>query len=339
MRGFPLASPWRLAALLFLLLAIRLPGARAESGPTLEASREPQQNITVGDPIRLTLQADLPEGWQVRFPTPGGTLGDFTVLGAQSPPPSEMPDKRSRHSWVLQVAAYRPGRFEIPSLSVSFTDPSGKKQERSTTPMPVEVISVLQEKSPELRDLKGQEVLYESYLWLWLGLAGALLAAAAAWWIRRRWQKRQTPSAASFAAPLLPPHEEARGALDRLLAGPLTPRDPLFYLHLSEIIRRMIGRQFEVAALEYTTAELMAALAALPGMPLPAGRLEPFLGQCDLIKFAQYLPAAEEQTHLVSEARAFILCCRQAWEKRRAEAEAEARAGLPAQKPNRTGPV
>ena len=288
--------------------------------PPLEVLIAPRQGITVGDIIQVTVRTVVPKDWQVQFPSLTGILGDFTILESKSLPAVDQTDGKVQHAWQLQIACYRPGQFEIPAFKAAVADPSGHSTEITSPAVPLEIVKVVKENSPELRDLKGQEALTENYLWLWLGLAGAVVAAFLAWWLGRGWRRRQQPKAGSLAVPLLPPHLEAGQALQVLLAGPLTPRDHLFYFHLSEIIRRMIGRQFNVPTLEHTTSEILETLAQTTHPPLSSSKLEAFLSWCDLIKFACHQPAAEEQDHLLSASRECIDACRQAWEAaRRAE--------------------
>lgn len=313
-----------LFAAVFLLITSAPMGAQDKDGLQIESKMEPQQGITVGDPLLWTLQVTTPKGRQVQFPALGSEQGDFQILEQRTIPEAEAAGGRMRHTLFARVTLFRTGKFEWPAQKVTIIDPSGKSVELATPVEPVEVRSVLpkEEKAPELKDLKGQAVLEESYLWLWLTLLGTALLALLLWWLMRRWKNKKSVTAEK-TIPLLPPWEEAREALEALLTGSLTQRDRLFYFRLSEIVRRMIGRQYRISTLERTTRELIDDLGRVPHEPVSVEELDAFLSWCDLIKFARHEPPAEEQGQLLSATRRFIEDARRAWELERRTQQAE----------------
>jgi hypothetical protein len=214
-----------------------------------------------------------------------------------------------RQEWILTLVSFRTGRFEIPAIRATFIDPQGKATEKASVPIPLEIVSVIKDKTPELRDLKPQLELPEDYTWVWVGLLCVLVAAAAAMFLRRYPNKRKNPESPDRPrAPLIPPHEEARRALDALLAKNLPASGMLreFYFELSEIIRRMVGRQYNIVTLERTTVEILEELHPVPHEPLSLKNLENMLERCDLIKFAKHEPMPAEQTGLLQGTCALI---------------------------------
>jgi len=314
------------AAALLLITSAPM-GAQDKEGLQLESKMEPRQGITVGDPLLWTLQVTTPKGRRVQFPALGSEQGDFQILEQRTMPEEEAAGGRTHHTLSARVTLFRTGKFEWPAQKVTVIDPSGKSVELTTPVEQVEVRSVLpkEEKAPELKDLKGQAVLEESYLWLWLTLLGTALLALLLWWLMRRWKSKKTITAKK-TIPLLPPWEEAREALEALLTGSLTQRDRLFYFRLSDIVRRMIGRQYHILTLERTTRELIDDLDRVPHEPVSVEKLDAFLSWCDLIKFARHEPPAEEQGQLLSATRGFIEDTRRAWERER-QAQAAEEAG------------
>lgn len=316
-----------LFAAALLLIVPTTAGAQDKDGLQLESKMEPRRGITVGDPLLWTLQVTTPKGRRVQFPALGSEQGDFQILEQRSMPEAEAAGGRTCHTLSARVTLFRTGKFEWPAQKVTVIDPSGKSVELTTPVEQVEVQSVLpkEEKAPELKDLKGQAVLEESYLWLWLTLLGTALMALLLWWLMRRWKSKKSVAMEKTVL-LLPPWEEAREALEALLSGSLTQRDRLFYFRLSEIVRRMIGRQYQLLTLERTTRELIDDLGRVPHEPVSVEELDAFLSWCDLIKFARHEPPAEEQGRLLAATRGFIEDAHRAWERER-QAQAAEEAG------------
>ena len=292
---------------------------------TLTAKIAPDGPLTIGDRIELKITAQFPAGWRVRFPAPGEKLGEFQV-GEHKLLPAAGEGVAQRQEWIVSLVCFRTGRFEVPEIRTTFTDPQGQETEKSTPPIPVEIVSVIKDQKPELRDLKPQVELPEDYTWVWIGLLCVLIGAAAAMFLRRFLKNRKRPKSLDILRiPLIPPHEEARRALDALLAKNLPVRGLLreFYFELSEIIRRMVGRQYNVIALERTTVEILEELHPVPHEPLSLKNLEDVLERCDLIKFAKHEPLPEEQAGLLEGTRGLIDSVRLSF-------EAAARAALAA---------
>jgi len=283
-------------------------GATPAAETALTARITPDGPRTIGDRIELKLTATFSAGWQVRFPTIGEKLGEFQVRERKLAPASREGDTQHQE-WILSLVSFRTGRFEIPEIRASFIDSQGKATEKATAPIPIEIVSVIQDKTPELRDLKPQLELPEDYTWIWVGLLCVLVAAAAAMLLRRYLKKRQGPEKAALpAVPAIPPHEEARRALELLLAKNLPAKGLLreFYFELSEIIRRMIGRQYHIVTLERTTCEILVELRPVHHEPLSLENLESTLERCDLIKFAKHEPLPDEQSDLLQRTRGLI---------------------------------
>jgi hypothetical protein len=104
--------------------------------------------------------------------------------------------------------------------------------------------------------------------------------------------------------PLKPPHEIALEALDRLKASDLLEKGEIkvFYIELSEIIRRYIGGRYFVVAMEMTTTEVLDGLSAANLRGGDFELFETFFHRCDWVKFAKYIPKTEETSETVQSA-------------------------------------
>jgi len=78
------------------------------------------------------------------------------------------------------------------------------------------------------------------------------------------------------------------------------------YLLLSEIMRQYVGGRWGFDALEMTTTEINAALERVSVAGEVRQRLEVYLSESDLVKFAKYKPAAETAGEALAEAEALV---------------------------------
>src|SRR5262249_29466917 len=72
-----------------------------------------------------------------------------------------------------------------------------------------------------------------------------------------------------------------------------------FYLELSEILKRYLGCRFGVISLERTTEEFMHDLKQTAISWEDSQRIKTFLMDCDLVKFANYRPPADETRQII----------------------------------------
>jgi hypothetical protein len=135
---------------------------------------------------------------------------------------------------------------------------------------------------------------------------GALLVAAVAGGIVL-WRRRRGPSVPGVR---VPPHEIAFDALRKLVAEDLTGKGQikLFYQRLSEILRRYIEGRFGLHAPEQTTEEFLEGLRGNERLNREyRSLLEGFLRHCDLVKFAEHRPEAEDIQNTFDSCKTFIM--------------------------------
>lgn len=101
--------------------------------------------------------------------------------------------------------------------------------------------------------------------------------------------------------PPRPPHEIALEALDKLGTSDLLEKGEikLFFIELSEIIRRYIGGRYFVVAMEMTTTEVLEGLSNVGLNDEDFSLFEMFFRRCDLVKFAKHKPSPQETEETV----------------------------------------
>jgi hypothetical protein len=245
-----------------------------------------------GSELTWTVELDWAPGVSPVIPEFGRELEGLRIVEETLEGPDEI-DGRSTQIFHYQLAADRPGSYEIPGVEVAYNDAAGERGSAITESIWVEVTAPLPEGTDappveldeQLRDIVGPQRISDPNVALWLIIAGALLLLTAivwAWVSRRRW-----------AAPPPPPlplsaHVVALRDLERLRSAGLLQegRTQRYAYELSGIFRQYLERRFGFPAVEWTTTEI------LQGMPEPLravrreGDIRQVLDATDLVKYA-----------------------------------------------------
>ncbi|MEZ4408127.1 MAG: hypothetical protein R3A52_16870 [Polyangiales bacterium] len=72
------------------------------------------------------------------------------------------------------------------------------------------------------------------------------------------------------------------------------------------MIRRYLGGMRDSDAIEMTTDELLDALRRHPLPGVTMAEVEQLLGECDLVKFARYVPSHEEAERVLAMAESIV---------------------------------
>lgn len=287
--------------LIALLLLAVAPAAAQGDGSVTATLSAPDGQLTVGDPVRLTLAVTHPAGYQVILPALPESWGDFTVVSLSPASTTTNADGTETTTAAIDARLFQTGAFNTPALEVSVTDGQGGLQKVMAAPAAVAIATVLAEGDAELRDIKPQAALPlpATGPWIAAGLAAAAVVAAVVWRARRR------PQA---AVDNRLPHEIALDGL-RIVEGLHMPEQGRFKEHytlVSDIVRVYVERRFGVPALERTTAEIRPDLARCAMSPEVTALLIAFLQESDLVKFSEWTPDVTSAQQLLTHGRRII---------------------------------
>jgi hypothetical protein len=287
--------------LIALLLLAVAPAAAQGDGPVTATLSAPDSQLTVGDPIQLTLTLTHPAGYQVILPTLPDAWGDFAIVSQSPATVVDNADGTATTAIRIDARLFQPGAFTTPALEVSVTDGQGGLQTVMAAPAAVSVTSVLTEGDTELRDIKPQAILPMPAAWPWIaaGLAVVALVAAVVWRSRRR---------GKIALDNRQAHEVALDGLT-IIEGRRLPEQGRFKEHytlVSDIVRVYVERRFAVPALERTTGEIRPDLARVDIAPEVSALLIAFLQESDLVKFSKWTPDVESAQQLLAHGRMIV---------------------------------
>ncbi|MBV8200188.1 MAG: hypothetical protein JOZ15_06155 [Acidobacteria bacterium] len=295
----------------FMLLAAALGLAPA---PRLAVTVAlPAKALTVGDRAEAVITLRVPPAVRLagdpRFPVWRGAWGEAEVRREDEPRRATGPDGAAVYTQRLVLAAFHPGKIELPPAPIAVPLGAGTVQAWTPAGLALGVRSVLPAGAAAAKDLRPrppaplrQLPLGAPFFWSLAILAG--LAASGIWALWRRARRLRLQAAAAGRAPappLLEPLPELLAALDRLA---VEPSPVVVHTGISQALRRYLGRTVGFPAPESTTTEIQRRLLARGWASAHVRPAVELLRACDLVKFArQHAPAESARQRLAAARR------------------------------------
>lgn len=267
-----------------------------------------RNKLTLGDVFNYSITIRHGSDITVNMPGWGANVGQFEIRDYKV---SEHVDEEgltvSKSEYFLAI--YDTGTFTIPGIAISYKIMGDEESKQLVSDsVDIEVESVAPSEADDIKDLKMQAAVPPDYRLLYLiGSVSLLLVLIIGFLIYyfKHLRKKKEPEKEVYIGP---PHEIAFKELEELLARGLVKQGQikLFYFELSEIIRRYLGRRFQIYTLERTTDEIQQQLEQLYLDRDVYSRIIDFLENTDLVKFAKYIPGNNEIEGDVDQARTII---------------------------------
>jgi len=307
-RAVPPRWRYAVAAVVFLCATSAFaddPVPTAAAPVSIRAWVEPKE-VTIGDPIRYTVEVSAAADTEVLVPVLSGTLGAFTITDFGDQPTRKDNGRVFVTRWYT-LTIFETGDHLVPAPKVQYRIPGEDLHEAEGEEVLVGVTSLLaQDKNPaDIRDIKPPEEV--PFDWRPYGIVAGAVAAvgllgAGFFYLLNRPRRK-------YIVPPRPAHETALAALNRLRTQRLIEagRFEAYYVELSSIVRRYLEDGFHLRAPEMTTEEFLTTVAS-DGRLVAAHRrlLGEFLSQADLVKFARLLPTLNDTEAAYDAARRFV---------------------------------
>ena len=296
--------------LLFLVSVSALNFSHAQQ-MKVSASLE-KDSIWLGDQIKMILVAEYPSGTNLTFPALKDSLGNgVEVLSRSARDSSKMGDGLLQMRQSFLITAFDSGPHPIAPFLFAMHSPMRTDTLRSNSlRLFVKVPNVdLKKGFADIKKPYGAPVTFKEIApWIMGIILLACIIFLILYAINRR--RKNIPLFTLPAKPKLPPHVIALSELDKLKEEQLWQHDKVkdYYTRLTDIIRVYLEERYEVPAMEQTTHEILSQFkgehSQIKGK-LFSG-LQKTLDTSDLVKFAKYMPLADENHFVLVNAYTLV---------------------------------
>ena len=321
-RGLRGTDSWRWSSLLVaaVLSIMAVAAAPAQTGPPpgvrVSLVADPAE-LTVGYLVTISLIVSHPEDFTVVIPKLEREWGSFEIQAQTSVQTVSLTDGVRTVAKQFRVTLFAPGTYETPEIHISVRGPDGTVAQVSPVPIRLTVNSVLASQDEELKDLRPPANLstpfWERPLVVLVLVAVAVFAIAggtAFFFIRR---SRRVARPIGSLPDLRTPWEVATQELDRIARLDLLGRGDMkgHYTLVSAALRDYLGATYlrdagGRNADEMSTEEISASIGQSALDHGKARLVVELLREADLVKFANYEPAADRAMEALSQARNFV---------------------------------
>lgn len=293
-------------------LAVLLAVAGQNPALVVDAKIDPRadggQTVAVGAPFSLIIEAEHTPGTIALLPADLGLPEALAERRSARAHERTTGEAKDRDVYVLELLAFEAGEHQIPPIPLAMGSTTAK-----TPALTVRVASTLSEDEQlvasstrpeaiaELERMAAagpppERVMVPDYTLFWVIGISALLIAGTILLLRLAGKRKPARHLGPPPPPPRPAHEVAEEALAKLRA-----EDPLgkgafkaHYTELSTILRRYVGERYGFESLELTHDELISALEDRRPAGLDVAALDGVLFAADQVKFAKFVPLAED---------------------------------------------
>ncbi len=159
----------------------------------------------------------------------------------------------------------------------------------------------------DIRDIKVTVNIKHSWLFyfLWIGIPILILIGFSVYYFTRK-----AKESGFFAGkePKKPADELAYERLEKLKGMGLIEKGDVkqHYIILSEIIRKYMESRYGIMVLDMTTYELYQQLRMIGADKKHTGVIKDFLDECDMVKFAKYIPGEKTINENFEQAKTIV---------------------------------
>lgn len=298
----------KIALIIIFLCSLHLALAGGTEKPNLPITIKVEVDkhyVSIGEKIRYSIIAAIGKDFEIEFPDFTKGIGNFNVRdsGARK---SEFFGNRKITQWYI-LDTYVTGKSVIPKAKIKYKSKQEKDwSETETSEAVIEIKSLLEKagSGARLRDIKGPIGLRSgiNFFLVLIALSVILILGLIIVFLRKN-KKREK------VLRLRPAHEIAYEQLNELKKKNFLKKGMIkeYYAEISAIIRHYLENRFNLKAPEMTTEEFLAHVRDYSQLAaIHKALLKEFLLNCDLVKFAKYIPPEWEFELVFDSAKNFV---------------------------------
>lgn len=242
-----------------------------------------KSNILIGEPIRLTLEADIPESQPIRF-FQVDTIPHFEFLNKEQIDTSNT-SSGTVLTQIIHITSWDSGHWVIPSFTL--------QEDIVTDTLPIDVgFTPFNPEQPyhdikDIIEIAPKEEKKEEQWW-WYAIGGAILLIII---LLLLFRKKKKPVVQPIQPPA-DPYKTALEQLEKLRQGKYEPKQ--YYSVLTDIFRQYVLDRKGIHSLQQTTGDLVVQLRDLNMPKQQFEKLSQALRLSDFVKFAKYEPTAAD---------------------------------------------
>ncbi|OGS20081.1 MAG: hypothetical protein A2252_08620 [Elusimicrobia bacterium RIFOXYA2_FULL_39_19] len=285
-------------------------GLFAKEHPVRIKAEVSAHEITIGDDLVYSLTLEYPAGYMFVPPDFENVLGGFEIRKQAILPVKNKGGfffaKYRISRYIFNITSFNAGEQKISSFTAVFMNESGDAKELPVPEITI-IVNPVKESSQDQGDIRDIKPPLSLGINLLLMLITAFLLAAGIYIYFLMNKKPETVQEQAIEEEKLSPEEIALQKLQELLAKDLIKAGLVkeFYIELSEIVRMYLSEKHSVFVIERTTDEVCRDLKKIVEKKKLA-EIKEFLEECDMVKFAKYIPDQIEVNADVEKARQII---------------------------------
>lgn len=278
--------------------------------------------IRLGEQVRLQLSAKVQlqvlkgAAYKIVFPNIPDSFGHFELV-ERSPLDTSGDESEKFFKQTFTLTSFDSGHWEIPALKFEvYSTTDGSYDSVFTQPVPIDVNTVAVDTTKAFKPIKNVRSAPWNFwdYWIWFAAGLVLILAAIGLW--RYFRKRNKVKPTPPPAPKVAPHELALRELHQLASEKLWQQGDVkgYYTRMTDILRNYFEQQFNIAALEQTSAELLQNIKPITILSQQRDKLRTILTIADLAKFAKLQPSPDEHEDCLTKSLEIV-----EWTKPKAE--------------------
>jgi hypothetical protein len=248
-----------------------------------------RNRILVGEPVQLTLEADLPPGLTAGWQVPD-SIPHFEFIRKGNLDSVETSSGKT-YKQILTITSFDSGLVVLPPLVMI----AGNKK-LYTDSIRIEVSYSPFDPKQDYHDIKDIIALDNPnvHYIIWIVLAISLVSIFLVIFFIRK--KESTQESKQEIAAKRTPYEEAIQALEELRKQQLPEKGQvkLYYTRLNDILRLFVLKKLKMATMEKTNEELIMQLRQMKFSAAQFSQLAGSLRMSDFVKFAKYQPMQQD---------------------------------------------
>ncbi|MFH1380254.1 MAG: hypothetical protein ABII23_08255 [bacterium] len=251
-----------------------------------------REDIMIGDTFVVTIEVKNLPGVKLEPFDPAESLGSFEIKDFHLEGPKKRFGRETR-VYTYELSTFLSGQYKISQFEISYATPEGKKESIRSPELLIEIKPVIprEGEKDDIRDIKPvMRIPVHTGVIMGLLIIPALIICAWIWFYMQRLRNVRKLSAVYEIQK--PPDEIALERLEELKKLNLAEEGKIkqYYSLLSEIIRHYVSRRYGVSVMDKTTLELYKDLRLSAEAKKYSADIKNILSECDLVKFAKYIP-------------------------------------------------